>query len=818
MRFFRVFPLFLGPFFCGAFFGRSKAGEWTGPDFYFDMVDDATPLQKGDFIVTVIFHLKDRPKLVELKDEEMTPGQKRLDLPELCSSFLIAVAEEDEIDLLTFEDEQQQQQQQQVQHKDGGGGGGGGASQTKEGEEVVAVVQDADVAGKDDATNAETTAKPIVPPPQFKRRTRPVIFELFGDGSDIGPDPLTGVQRGIKWEFISPEVEAMRHLRIISTASFRHIYSDPRVQKVFNRDECLERCRLLTGHTPFPLVLVETNVDLLANGLMVGWLPETCPDDFALVMEDRGLTKGFITKEQFQLKATYDRRLKMSKKRLKGVLETAAALKPLHHLSHLSSAVRIGHLGIIIESGIIVGGAAFDAVYDPNNLVKNAKRRSKLGIASTIGAAVGGGLGILIPIPGLFVLMSMGGSVAGRWIAGKFVTEDGTEHEDVIPVGRLRDDEDNDLLEVMQELDEEDPQWMVTWNNLQNRVGLGDQPRKQQPQHSQSAPASLWDRITGRGGDGVVPVKDGDLLSFDAPKEEHDTEGETEDEEGEDEEEGGGESPPEPEKVAVAVANGEKDEEDEEISKRPIVATIPDRQLMRGSPDVSVASAAAAKKVATASAAAASPQPSSSYSSWWPLGGGGTSVPPAAQAAVVAAPPPAAEVPKMSASMPVISNTGPVTTPPAASSSSSSSSSTWWPWGGGGAPKPAPPTLSSSIAPPVVVTARDLRPPPPKSSNSELLAFSSEIAASPPPMSNDKRPAPPSHTSELLAFPAADQLGVVEPSAPLLAFDEAPASVSLLSFDGTGNDDAKPAQLLVFEEVPSPQQQPPQQGGNLLFF
>lgn len=763
------------------------------------MVDDATPLQKGDFIVTVIFHLKDRPKLVELKEEDMTPGQKRLDLPELCSSFLIAVAEEDEIDLLTFEDEQQMQPPQQEVPQ----------QQTKEGDDDV-VAQKEDVPAKgDDATHAEPPAKPIVPLPQFKRRTRPVIFELFGDGSDIGPDPLTGVQRGIKWEFISPEVEAMRHLRIISTASFRHIYSDPRVQKVFNRDECLERCCLLTGHTPFPLVLVETNLDLLANGLMVGWLPETCPDDFALVMEDRGLTKGFITKDQFQLKVTHDRRLKMTKKRLKGVLETAAKLKPLHHLSHLSSAVRIGHLGIIIESGIIVGGAAFDAVYDPNNLVKNAKRRSKLGIASTIGAAVGGGLGILIPIPGLFVLMSMGGSVAGRWIAGKFVTEDGTEHEDVIPVGRLRDDEDNDLLEVMQELDEEDPQWMVTWNNLQNRVGLGDQPR-QQPQHSQSAPASLWDRITGSRGDGAAPVKDGDLLSFEAPKEEHGTEGETEDEEGEDEE-GGGESSPERERVAVAVANGEKDERDEEISKRPIVATIPDRQLMRGSPDVSAAAAAATKKVASVSAAAA-PQ-SSSYSSWWPLGGG-TSVP-VAQAA--AAPPPAMEVPKMSASMPVISNAGPVTTLPAAAPSSSSlSSSTWWPWGGGGAPKPAP--APSSVAPPVVAMAKELRPPPPKSSNSELLAFPSEIATS-PPMSNDKRPAPPTHTSELLAFPA-DQ-GVVELSSPLaslLVFDAAPTSVSLLSFDGTGNDDAKSAQLLVFEEVSSPQQQPQQQQGNLLFF
>lgn len=75
--------------------------EQTGPDFYFEMINDSTPLQKGDFVITVIFHLKDRPKLVEV---EMTPGQKRLDMPELCSSFLVAVAEEDELDLITFDE------------------------------------------------------------------------------------------------------------------------------------------------------------------------------------------------------------------------------------------------------------------------------------------------------------------------------------------------------------------------------------------------------------------------------------------------------------------------------------------------------------------------------------------------------------------------------------------------------------------------------------------------------------------------------------------------------------------------------------------
>ncbi len=105
-------------------------------------------------------------------------------------------------------------------------------------------------------------------------------------------------------------------------------------------------------------------------------------------------------------------------------------LKPLHHLLHHSShAVRIGHIGVLIESGIVVGGAAYDAVYDPQNLLRNAKRRSKLAAASTAGAVIGGVVGVLIPIPGLFIAMSMAGSVAGRWIAGKFVTEDGKEIE-----------------------------------------------------------------------------------------------------------------------------------------------------------------------------------------------------------------------------------------------------------------------------------------------------------------------------------------------------------------------------------------------------
>ncbi len=91
--------------------------------------------------------------------------------------------------------------------------------------------------------------------------------------------------------------------------------------------------------------------------------------------------------------------------------------------------MRIGHIGVLIESGIVVGGAAYDAVYDPQNLLRNAKRRSKLAAASTAGAVIGGVVGVLIPIPGLFIAMSMAGSVAGRWIAGKFVTEDGKEIE-----------------------------------------------------------------------------------------------------------------------------------------------------------------------------------------------------------------------------------------------------------------------------------------------------------------------------------------------------------------------------------------------------
>ncbi len=36
----------------------SKIWKMTGPDFYFEQVDDSAKLEQGDFILTVIFHLK----------------------------------------------------------------------------------------------------------------------------------------------------------------------------------------------------------------------------------------------------------------------------------------------------------------------------------------------------------------------------------------------------------------------------------------------------------------------------------------------------------------------------------------------------------------------------------------------------------------------------------------------------------------------------------------------------------------------------------------------------------------------------------------
>lgn len=261
---------------------------------------------------------------------------------------------------------------------------------------------------------------------------------------------------GLSWSFVTPGMASLQHLRIIATSSFRHRYDDELTRMSFNRVECVERCRVLNmPDMPFPTELVNGNLDLLANLLMLGLVPVTVAPQLSEELERRSLARGIVTLEQMTRKADPSHRLRMKKP---SVIEIASKLKPLHHLLHTGAphAFRIGHVGLIIESGVVVGGAAYDAVYDPQNLMSNVKRRSKLAAASTVGGLVAGGLSLLIPIPGLFIPVSMAGSVAARWIAGKFITEDGKELKDVVPVGRLREDEEG-VLEVVQEMEEDDP-------------------------------------------------------------------------------------------------------------------------------------------------------------------------------------------------------------------------------------------------------------------------------------------------------------------------------------------------------------------------
>lgn len=290
----------------------SKIWRMSGPDFVFEQLGDATALVQGDLLLTVVFHLKDKPRLIELDDEH-------LEVPELCASFLLSVADHDDFD------EVQEEVEKEV--------------------DLLHFSDSGEMAAQPDCT-AEGQGEP---------RSRPVVFELFGDGS------ASSDQQGIQWSFISPEAEALQQLRIIGSAMFRHRYTEEETLAAFNRVDCVERCRVLNSiDMPFPEAVVDKNLDLLANMLMLGLVPVTVPEDLAQCLDSRDLTRGIVTQEQMDAKIDRGRRLKMTKK---SVFDSALRLKPLHRIftsgAHhtLRHGLRIGHLGILIETGVVVGGA-----------------------------------------------------------------------------------------------------------------------------------------------------------------------------------------------------------------------------------------------------------------------------------------------------------------------------------------------------------------------------------------------------------------------------------------------------------------------------
>jgi hypothetical protein len=95
---------------------------------------------------------------------------------------------------------------------------------------------------------------------------------------------------------------------------------------------------------------------------------------------------------------------------------------------------------------------------------------------------------VLIPIPGLFFAVGAAGSVGARWIAGKFITEDGEEHADIIPMGGVRSENDQDNLEeVTQNFDEDNPLKMY-WNKFSDKM---NEKKKKGPSTAQPAPVEV---------------------------------------------------------------------------------------------------------------------------------------------------------------------------------------------------------------------------------------------------------------------------------------------------------------------------------------
>ncbi len=449
----------------------SRVWKSTGPEFLLEEIDGGTILTEGDFLLTVVFHLKETAQDTPLFVAMTKQAEEKLEKETAPSPLPKAVTLEDTLSLISPADDLEEEDEQEE------------AATT---EADVAVSHPApperppvppqlcvsfvvSVAGKQPASSGDMLQFDQTSDNKQKEKDASVCFELFGNGSGAG--------EGFVWSFINDDnfrsagnESPLTSLKIVSATSFRHRYVNLHPRWTYDRRECVERCWILTSiDMPFPHELIESNLDYLANFLMLGILiPETLGDDLADCVERQGLCRHAVLLEAYEQQAKL-KPLKLTKPKTETIINAVAKL---HHLAH------VGHIGIIVESSLVVGGAAYDAVYDPQNLARNAKRRGKLATAATAGGIIGGVVGVLIPIPGLFIAFSVAGSMAGRWIAGKFITDEGQELPDVIPVGGVRSENDDDkLVEVVQDFDEDAPLWKKTWNRLTN-------PKKAQKQTS----------------------------------------------------------------------------------------------------------------------------------------------------------------------------------------------------------------------------------------------------------------------------------------------------------------------------------------------
>ena len=287
----------------------------TGPKFSFEPITLEEPLNRGDLIVTVVYHT------IESLDEIVASSQVRL-----CVSFLIAIVASAQVDKLE----------------------------------------------------------------------KKLAFELFGDG---------GQGEHYVWRFLQSSDEI--NLTTVGTGIFRHRYSEAKYQ-AYDRDDCIERCKYILN--PFPdELMAQGNADILANWCLSGLVPVDVLLRFRKRLPSLELVNGTLTAEQM----SQDGRLKLS----------IARSLAKHTVTRAHALARVGHIGILVETSFVLGGAAYDLAYDRQNLLSNLKYRGKLGAASAAGGAVGAAIGLAVPIPGFFFVTSVAGSVTGRWIASQFVPE-----------------------------------------------------------------------------------------------------------------------------------------------------------------------------------------------------------------------------------------------------------------------------------------------------------------------------------------------------------------------------------------------------------
>ena len=252
----------------------------------------------------------------------------------------------------------------------------------------------------------------------------------------------------------------------MSATSFRHRFKALQGQWIFDPVQIVERCSILASiDMPFPQLLFSQNLDYFANLILLGLVvPDVVSDEFADVIEQRGLCQLAMLVEAYEkngvLKPIEMRKLRRS----------AAPLDFARH--HLAG---IGHVEEIVEASFLVGGRSTDAMYDPQNLARNTKKAGKLQKAAMAGAVIGGAVGVLIPIPGLFFAVSAAGSVGARWVAGKFINSDGEELASVVPVASVRAEIDaEDIFEAVQDFDEDSPEWQQYLRRLlRKRAVLG---------------------------------------------------------------------------------------------------------------------------------------------------------------------------------------------------------------------------------------------------------------------------------------------------------------------------------------------------------